>query len=122
EDDRGRVVRRGRVDAVLNGQRDDSAVTARFQRGAQRASYSRRVLEHEDRLRRWRAHRRCTGKVNTNVAPVPGPSAPRTAIAPPCASTMALQIASPTPLDVEPLPRENGSKMRSRSSGSTPGP
>ena len=41
---------------------------------------------------------------------------------PPWASTMALQMASPIPLEVLPSPRWNGSKMRSASDSGTPAP
>jgi hypothetical protein len=41
---------------------------------------------------------------------------------PPWASTMALQMARPTPLDPLPSPRRKGSKIRSRSKRATPIP
>ena len=65
-----------------------------------------------------------SGSVTTKRAPPP--SASRSSTRPPWASATARTIASPRPLPppaaVSPAPRAKRSKIRSRSSGGTPGP
>src|SRR5262249_44633931 len=99
--------RRGGVDPVAAGR----------QRGGDHLGHSRLVLDDEHAQPAEGGH---AGSRTVNRAPPPG--APSTAIEPPWASTMALQMASPIPLVPATGPDRNGAKMAAPSPGGMPSP
>ena len=82
--------------AACGGLSLDDTVVLGLQQHAQHVANGRIVLDHEDLVHRLRhAGGARVGNVNSKRAPPPGRSPAR--ISPPCARTIARQIASPRP-------------------------
>src|SRR5438067_4121490 len=114
----------GKLERVLAGGRLEGAVTGGLQHVPEQLHVHVVVLDDEDELSCHQVASARAGSVKVNV--LPSPRVLSIQIRPPCSSTNRLESASPRPVPSRcSAPTSvcwNSSKIRSWSSGATPGP